>query len=76
MPNRVLTDTGSWTEEFSKMAEDVLEYESLKRIFLSLETIENVACACAELCGVVHQVTNEVIIGMALKKASNEKKYH
>lgn len=72
MANKVLTDRGSWTEEFYEMSKNVLRYETLKEILLSLGTIEDVSCACAELCGVIHQVTNEVILGLVLKQGNKE----
>lgn len=67
MSNKVITDHGHWTDEFFKSTRGILGEDALRRVFLELGTIENILCACAELCGVVHEIANEAIVRQVLK---------
>lgn len=71
MSNKVITDHGHWTNEFFRSTKDILREDDLKIVLTELGTVEDVLCACAEICGIVHAITNEVIIGLSLKEYNN-----
>lgn len=71
MSNKVITNKGNWTDEFFRSTKYILREDELKIVLTKLGTIEDVLCACAEICGIVHTITNEVIVGLSLKEYNN-----